>query len=558
MNASARSERLRNLTLYTWWRNRAPYKKEQLNEQSAEVVQNRRAGGMASFYLGKATETPACPCDPDVEFHYSLDEAVFLLLDAYFAYMSVNAGGPTRCARRNYLLMATLAQGWSWITGGSGGPTGEVDGWDWDTGTALGSETDRFVWMDVLLETVAPTFAPTFDASILAANERRALGWTLEQQTAERTRIQAAGTWSAWLAAWQFWLAGRNTDGSASVPGLTSPPNGSTALTVYAPQDFTDSGAFPQPRQWTPLKLTSSSSTQTYLTYGWKSVGSTGLSLGAEATVEDAANEAFLETSGARDTEIDAIVALTGALTDADKVAAEFWAGGPGTVTPPGMCLWFWRDYMETYNIAHTRSFAAFFYSGLDLAIHEFETSRLVWGLKAAHLEARPIQEIRRRYAAATLTSWDGSSISGALWTPYQETDFVTPPFADFPSGHSAFSCSMAITMTKWFGDALPTSAPRTRSAAYLSQLSPAFAGTSQTQGFATFVFPAGQSAIQPGVVPSNPQTLTWSSWSDMAEAAGYSRQQGGIHAASAHTGSVELANALHGALEAVWGIPAS
>jgi hypothetical protein len=220
------------------------------------------------------------------------------------------------------------------------------------------------------------------------------------------------------------------------------------------------------------------------------------------------------------------------------------------------MCLWFWRDYMESYNIAHTRGFNAFFYSGLDLAVHEFETSRLVWGLKKAHMEARPIQEVRRRRGGETLTSWNGEAVSGALWTPFQEGDFVTPPFADFPSGHSAFSHSMALTMTKWFDDAFPTSTPRSRSAAYLGLLSPAFRNQGpQKSVFGAFVFPAGASSIQPSEVPATNQGIAWTSWSTMAEAAGYSRQLGGIHAASAHTGSVALAEALHGALEDVWGI---
>ena len=63
---------------------------------------------------------------------------------------------------------------------------------------------------------------------------------------------------------------------------------------------------------------------------------------------------------------------------------------------------------------------------------------------------------------------------------------------------------------------------------------------------FGTFVFGVGASLIQSGVVPAAPVTLSWSSWDEMAESAGISRKYGGIHATSAHTGSVAAANVLH------------
>jgi hypothetical protein len=30
----------------------------------------------------------------------------------------------------------------------------------------------------------------------------------------------------------------------------------------------------------------------------------------------------------------------------------------------------------------------------------------------------------------------------GEAWMPYQDLDFVSPPFPDYPSGHSSFSAS--------------------------------------------------------------------------------------------------------------------
>jgi hypothetical protein len=155
-------------------------------------------------------------------------------------------------------------------------------------------------------------------------------------------------------------------------------------------------------------------------------------------------------------------------------------------------------------------------------------------------MEARPIQDIRRLYRGQTLRRYDGVEIQGESWVPYQEPNFVTPPFADFPSGHSAFSQVLACVMTEWFGSTFPASPAKSRS---LHRVCPSLAD--QSAAFGTFTFPTGASLIQPSV-PSTPQTFSWSTWQEVADAAGLSRKYGGIHATSAHVGSQALANALH------------
>lgn len=39
-------------------------------------------------------------------------------------------------------------------------------------------------------------------------------------------------------------------------------------------------------------------------------------------------------------------------------------------------------------------------------------------------------------------------------WVPHQRTTFVTPPFAGYTSGHSAFSRAGAEVLTAFTGDA--------------------------------------------------------------------------------------------------------
>lgn len=564
MDSSTRSERLRNLTIYNWWRFKAEYQREQAKDKTVEVIQNRRLGGI-QFFENQGLNQESSNTPPLSTHHWSLDEAVFAAFDALMVYTAASNMGPTLCARYNYLWFATVTQAYHWVIAAlPGAPTGVIDGWDWSLHTPLASPTDRFVWMNHMLVDRMSTFVPGYEGgAYLLAQERAAFGWDDSTQAAEVARIRAAGGWSDWLARWNVWWNARASDGSIAAattqPTSTDIPNIVTELDV---SDTVDPATFPEPTKWTPLKLSMKPAKQGYLTYNWSDVTATAVY--NEAAVAAAGSAEFLDpTIPQQDTdrraEIQAVLDLAtpgSGLSDEHKVSAEFWAGGPNTVSPPGMCAWFWRDYMETFNIAHTRGFPTFFYSGLDIAIHTFETSRQTWGLKKAFREARPIQEVRRLWRGQLLTGYDGTAVLGESWVPYQEADFVSPPFGDFPSGHSSFSRSFAVTMAEWFGDALPASAPRERR--MLSLLSPVFNGQTQTGSFASFVFPAGASLIQSGT-PSIPITLAWTSWSAMAESAGVSRQHGGIHAASAHTGAVALSNALHGELRSAWGIaPAS
>ena len=207
---------------------------------------------------------------------------------------------------------------------------------------------------------------------------------------------------------------------------------------------------------------------------------------------------------------------------------------------------------MITYNVAVTQNIRAFMLSGLEAAIGLFEVGRVVWGQKLGYTQSRPIQEIRRTYRGQTIRGYDGQDISGERWLPYQEPTFVTPPFPDFTSGHSAFSKIFADVMEQWFGDAIDTS-----KTASLSDLNLVTADLSapQQNPFGTIVFPTGSSLVQPGVVPAQPTTLSFTSWSELAYSAGISRQYGGIHAISAHTGSLAIVAGLYPRIESYWGL---
>jgi len=264
-----------------------------------------------------------------------------------------------------------------------------------------------------------------------------------------------------------------------------------------------------------------------------------------------------------RDAEVSVVKDVTAALSDTEKVIAELWAGGPRTYTPPGQLVWMWNNLMLRFlgpslevdstwseTNVHVLSF-------LDLAINLFEGSRVIWDIKTTYVQARPIQEIRHRYYGTSISSWNSAApIAAESWVPYQMSNFVTPPFADFSSGHSYFSQVFANCMTYWLGPVIPPVPPIAVPQEQLDALSPVLhASGTASHPYATFVVHPGASEIQPSLVPATPTTLTFTTWSSLAHQIGMSRLYGGIHCISAHNASVAVANALYPVLQSAWGI---
>jgi hypothetical protein len=92
--------------------------------------------------------------------------------------------------------------------------------------------------------------------------------------------------------------------------------------------------------------------------------------------------------------------------------------------------------------------------------------------------------------------------IHGENWATYQRTNFVTPPFPGYISGHSTFSRSAAELLAGLTGSIY-------------------FPGGLGTYSNYTLGFEQG---------PSVPMTLQWATYYDAADEAGISRIWGGIH----------------------------
>jgi len=256
-------------------------------------------------------------------------------------------------------------------------------------------------------------------------------------------------------------------------------------------------------------------------------------------------------------------------LGDYGRVVAEFWADGPDSETPPGHWNTlangvvdhssFQRRIGGTGPMLDELDWDVKLYFALNAAVHDAAIA--AWGCKKQYDYVRPISSIRhmgglgqssdpngpfyhphglplvpglielvtsetaaegqrhfglvpRRMA---ILAWGGepanpeTEFTGAkwihadTWLPYQRDTFVTPAFAGYVSGHSAFSRAAAEVLIRMTGSSY-------------------FPG-----GLGTFRAPM-DSFLQFELGPSVEVTLQWATYYDAADEAGKSRLYGGIH----------------------------
>lgn len=469
-----------------------------------------------------------------VEISSSLNYIINNGLNSLMTYVASFGTAPTVSSRIMYLWVSSVVQAWNWVCKDSR-ITGTHDTWNWDQkATTPLNDSDAIIWMCLIVDYLTPTFVPTYVSSYSYSADNV-------------TRVKAAGQWDTWQALWSSWYSFRQTDGAAAA--ITTMPTGSAnwdSTIVVDGVTVNNIAGFPNPLQWT--RLTVQGKKQKYATYLWDSVLSTCMTGTNE---QEIATLILPVTPADREFEIDSLLYISQELNDYQKVQAEFWAGSAiKTVSPPLMAIWLWKEYVRSIGVNPS----ILMFSLMDLAIHEFEAGRVIWGLKARHMESRPIQEIRRRYAGQQIKLWSGTMVDGAQWIPYQRANFVTPPFPDFVSGHSGFTKSFALTMDKWFGNTIQKNV---LTYDHLELMAPMFSG-SQMAAYGDFVVPVGTSTVEPGIVPRAPVTLSYNTWDMIAEHAGMSRIYGGIHTISAHYGSQTAAVSVDGFINSTWNVSVS
>ncbi|MDB9413550.1 vanadium-dependent haloperoxidase [Microcystis aeruginosa] len=211
------------------------------------------------------------------------------------------------------------------------------------------------------------------------------------------------------------------------------------------------------------------------------------------------------------------VVAFSANLTDEQKLIAEFWEDGPGTPFPPGTWMEFGQDISQRDNNTLDEDVQLFFALGNAV----MDAGIATWEAKLSYNSARPVRVIRELGRLGLIgtdsngdgvfeiNAWGGPGL-GTITIP--ATQFLTyqnpfgapsPPFAEYTSGHSAFSAAGAEILRL-------------------------FTGSDDFGGSVTFA--PGTSAFELGITPVSPVTLSWDTFSEAAGEAGISRRYGGIH----------------------------
>jgi hypothetical protein len=241
-------------------------------------------------------------------------------------------------------------------------------------------------------------------------------------------------------------LAFRHGDGANQLGDMGPEPRGLAAAyadwTGYRPAN--DLMRLADPNRWQPLP-TPDGLGQRFLAPHWGLVAPFALREGWELRPEGPRRHpgrSFLLQA----TEL---LADSAGLTDEQKAIAEYWADGPASETPPGHWCLLARKVSARHGHGLDEDVRLFFALGGAL----LDASIACWDAKRTYDSVRPVTAIHFLFAGKEVTAWGGPGqgtrrIAGERWQPY----LATPPFGEYPSGHSTFSAAAATVLAGFTG----------------------------------------------------------------------------------------------------------
>jgi hypothetical protein len=201
-------------------------------------------------------------------------------------------------------------------------------------------------------------------------------------------------------------------------------------------------------------------------------------------------------------------------LDDRKKMIVEYWGDNPPTALPPGHWMEFAQFVSNRDGYGIDDDARLFFL----VANATFDAGIAVWDAKAYYDYVRPVTAIRYLFAGLPVLTWAGpflgtQVILGRYFHPFQRPTVNTPPFAEYPSGHSAFSAASAEVLKRYTGSD------------YFGATAVRALGSSTVENYLSPTAP-------PGALPAPAADVVfyWETFSDAAADAGISRRLGGIH----------------------------
>lgn len=286
----------------------------------------------------------------------------------------------------------------------------------------------------------------------------------------------------------------RHSDGSNQTGDLY--PGAYSDYTGFTPANT--SQTLRDRNRWQPLLV--NGAPQKWLLPQWPMVRPFSLASGAQLRRLALSEGPFVYPTAAYWRQAFDVLALSAQLGDTEKVIAEYWADGAGTITPPGHWCMFAQEISHRDDHSLDQDVKLFFILGNAL----MDAGIAAWDVKRYTDSIRPVTVIRALMGNQQIRAWAGPGLGVRLITCKDFRSYLpTPPFGSFVSGHSAFSAAAAEILKRFSGSDVFGS---------------------------SFVAEPGSSLIEVGLTPSSPVTLSWSTFSAASEQAGMSRRFGGIH----------------------------
>jgi hypothetical protein len=287
----------------------------------------------------------------------------------------------------------------------------------------------------------------------------------------------------------------RHHDGSNQLGDLH--PGAYSDYTGYQPVNTPDE--LKDVNHWQPLLVPDGEGgfvVQQFLTPQWGRVIPFALTSGSQLRSAPPArypSEAFLQQAKQ-------VLNISAHLTDRQKVIAEYWNDGPGTLQPAGHWCKF-AEFISRRDNHDLDSDVKLFFALTNAIMDAYIAT---WNTKRFYDSKRPITAIHFLFKEKKVLAWAGPFkgtrlIEGQDWLPY----LPTPPFPEYTAGHSGAGGAGAEVMKRF-----------TRSDHF---------GKSVT-------LPEGSSFIEPGAVPATDITLSWPTFTAASDEEGISRLFGGVH----------------------------
>ncbi len=151
--------------------------------------------------------------------------------------------------------------------------------------------------------------------------------------------------------------------------------------------------------------------------------------------------------------EVDECIEFNANLTPEQKAIVEFMRDGPRSTGQSGHWLKFALVVSTRDKNDLDRDVKLFFTVG-NCALDTFIAS---WDSKRYYDSSRPWTLIRHYYKGKTIKGWTGpgqgvKDILGDNWLPYSPSNFITPPFPGYVSGHSCISGGCAEILKLFTG----------------------------------------------------------------------------------------------------------